>query len=167
MAERENNLFAIGESEDIENLYLTFTLEDEEYGINIANVVEIVNVQRISEIPDVPPYIRGVINLRGRVIPIMDVRMRFGLPARPYTERTPVIVVELDGVPTGLVVDQVTDVVSISQENIVPPRRWNEGGASVVKGLGKHNDGVSIILDLTQLLGARQVQLETEAACAV
>lgn len=164
MAEREDNLFAIGESEEIENLYLTFTLDDEEYGINIANVVEIVSLQRISEIPDVPPYIRGVINLRGRVIPIMDVRMRFGLPARPYNERTPVIVVELDNVPTGLVVDQVTDVVSIPQDHIVPPRRWGEATTSVVKGLGKHDDGVSIILDLPQLLSAQQVQLETEPA---
>ncbi len=163
MAIRED-IFAIGEAEDVENLYLTFNVGDEEYGINITNVVEIVGLQHISEIPDVPSYIRGVINLRGRVIPILDVRLRFGLPARPYDERTPVIVVELDNVPTGMVVDQVTDVVSIPQENIVPPRRWEDAETSVVKGLGRRDDGVTIILDLSQLLSARQIQLETRPA---
>jgi len=84
---------------------LTFDVQDEECAVNIAYVTEIVGLQRISEVPDVPPFIKGVINLRGKVIPVMDMRLRFGPPWRGYGDRTTVIVLELEDVPTGLVVD--------------------------------------------------------------
>jgi purine-binding chemotaxis protein CheW len=160
MAERDSDLFAISEVDDIENMYLTFEVEDEEYAVNIAYVTEIVGMQKISEVPDVPEFVKGVINLRGKVIPLMDMRLRFGLAWRGYTDRTTIIVLEMEDVPTGLVVDQVTDVLSMSPGSIAPPR-WQRGdGDPVVKGLGKRDDGVSIILDVPRLLSGRDVRLD-------
>jgi purine-binding chemotaxis protein CheW len=177
MTERERDLLAINEADDIENMYLTFNVRDEEYAVNIGYVTEIVGLQRISEVPDVPKYIKGVINLRGQVIPVMDMRLRFGLPWREYGDRTTVIVLEMDdpstssgqAVPTGLVVDQVTDVLSILPKSIAPPPRWqqeDEQKETVIKGLGKRDDagaddpGVSIILDVPRLLSARHIRLD-------
>ena len=161
MSERESDLFAISEVDDIENMYLTFEVQDEEYAVNIAYVTEIVGMQKISEVPDVPGFIKGVINLRGKVIPVMDMRLRFRLPWREYGERTTIIVMELDDAPTGLVVDRVTDVLTMAPNTIAPPRHWKgDGDDSVVKGLGKRDDGVSIILDVPRLLSARDVRLD-------
>jgi purine-binding chemotaxis protein CheW len=145
-------------------------VQNEEYAINIAYVTEIVGLQRISEVPDVPEFIKGVINLRGKVIPVMDMRLRFGLPQREYDDRTPIIVLELDDEPstgsgqalTGLVADRVTDVLSISPGSIAPPPRWrgaDEEGGTVIRGLGKRDDGVSIILDVPRLLSAPDICL--------
>ena len=161
MAERDYDLLAINEADDIENMYLTFDVQDEEYAVNLAYVTVIVGLQRISEVPDVPEFIKGVINLRGKVIPVMDMRLRFGLPWREYSDRTPIIVLESDDVPTGLVVDQVTDVVSMLPESIVSPPRWRdaeEPQVTVIKGLGKRDDSVSIILDVPHLLSAQSVR---------
>ncbi len=163
MSEKERDLLAINEANDIENMYLTFDVRDEEYAVNIGYVTEIVGLQRISEVPDVPKFIKGVINLRGQVIPVMDMRLRFGLPWREYGDRTTVIVLELDDVPTGLVVDQVTDVLSMAPESIAPPPRWHgadEPGDTVIKGLGKREDAVSIVLDVPRLLSAQDVHLD-------
>ena len=153
MAERDAALLGGAANDDIENMYLTFQVEQETYAVNIACVTEIVGIQRISEIPDVPSYIKGAMNLRGKVIPVMDQRLRFGLPARPYDERTTIIVLDLEGVPTGLVVDRVTDVLTIPKEKIDPPPHWLNGGEQgIVRGLGNLNDGVSLILDVPHLL---------------
>jgi purine-binding chemotaxis protein CheW len=173
MAERDSDLLAINEADDIENMYLTFDVQGEEYAVNIGYVTEIVGLQRVSEVPDVPAFIKGVINLRGQVIPVMDMRLRFGLPWREYGDRTTVIVLEMDDVPTGLVVDQVTDVLSMSPESITPPPRWRDGDEqedTVIKGLGKRDDagsdapGVSIILDVPRLLSTQNVCLDIPSA---
>ena len=164
MAERDNDLFAISEVDDIENMYLTFDVQDEEYAVNIGYVTEIVGMQRISEMPDVPAFIKGVINLRGKVIPVMDMRLRFGLPWHEYGERTTIIVMEMEDVPTGLVVDRVTDVLTMAPDSIAPPRHWKgDEGDSVVKGLGRRDDGVSIVLDVPRLLSSRDVRLDLPA----
>ncbi len=153
MAERERDLLVISGDESVENMYLTFEVADETYAVNIACVTEIVGMQRISEIPDVPAYIKGAMNLRGKVIPVMDQRLRFGLPAREYDERTTIIVLDLEGVPTGLVVDRVTDVLTIPPDRIDPPPHWlGHGEQGIVKGLGKTNEAVSIILDVPHLV---------------
>jgi purine-binding chemotaxis protein CheW len=160
MAERDSDLFSIREVDDIENMYLTFELQEEEYAVNIAYVTEIVGMQRISEVPDVPEFIKGVINLRGKVIPLMDMRLRFGMPWREYSERTTIIVLEMEDVPTGLVVDRVTDVLSIPPGSIAPPRWQGGDGDLVVKGLGKRDNAVSVILDVPRLLSARDIHLD-------
>ena len=106
--------------------YLTFALAEEEYGVGIAAVTEIVGMQRIMSVPDVPHYIKGVINLRGKVIPLMDVRLRFGMPERAYDERTVVIVMDVGDAPIGLIVDGVSEVLEIL------PRRWTGTRSSAV-----------------------------------
>jgi len=169
MAERQSDLFAISEVDDIENMYLTFEVLDEEYAVNIGYVTEIVGMQKISQVPDVPEFIKGVINLRGKVIPLMDMRLRFGLPWCEYHGRTTIIVLELGDAPTGLVVDRVTDVLSITPTSITQPRQWKgDAEDSVVQGLGKREGSVSIILNVPRLLSAEgdgaQVALSLEAA---
>jgi purine-binding chemotaxis protein CheW len=167
MSERVMDLSQASETDDIENLYLTFEVCNETYAVNIHYVTEIVGMQRISAMPDVPDFIRGAMNLRGKVIPVMDVRLRFSLSWRNYDDRTTIIVLNLNGAPTGLVVDKVTDVLTISPENIDPPTHWHntpvkmEGEKTqqqgVVKGLGRHKDGVSIILDVPRLLSEKEL----------
>ncbi len=159
MADTQNALMDFAGNDTVENMYLTFMVEKETYAVNIACVTEIVGMQRISGIPDVPDYLKGAMNLRGKVIPVMDQRLRFNLPERAYDERTTIIVLDLEGVPTGLVVDQVTDVLTIPSEKIDPPPHWlHDGKQGVIKGLGKlddHSNGhapVAIILDVPHLL---------------
>ena len=153
MNEKEIDQSGLVAEDSIDNMYLTFVVEKETYAVNIACVTEIVGMQRISEIPDVPNYIKGAMNLRGKVIPVMDQRLRFHLPARHYDDRTTIIVLDLEGVPTGLVVDQVTDVLTIPPRQIDPPPHWlHDGKRGVIKGLGKSDDHVSIILDVPHLL---------------
>ena len=167
MAERENELVGVAGNDSIENMYLTFLVEKETYAVNIACVTEIVGMQRISEIPDVPEYIKGAMNLRCKVIPVMDQRLRFKLPARKYDERTTIIVLDLEGVPTGLVVDQVTDVLTIPPEKIDPPPHWlHDGKQGVIKGLGKMNDSVSIILDVPHLLYDKALRVDVSKVIA-
>lgn len=149
------------EEESIENMYLTFKVADEDYAVGIEYVTEIVGIQEFKKIPDVPDFIKGVINLRGKIIPIMDVRIRFGLPEQEYTDRTCIIVLDLDGTPTGIVVDEVSDVLEIMPENISPPPRWkslNED-ETVILGLGKLDELVCTILDVRKFLFAEKVAL--------
>lgn len=141
------------EDDTLEGKYLTFPLGKEEYGLEIRNVTEIVGIQRITEVPDMPPFIRGVINLRGKVIPVMDVRLRFNLEPKPYDDHTCIIVVNVNGTAVGLVVDTVSEVLSIAGNLIDPPPSVKKGESSrYIQGLGKVGDGVKILLDIRQLL---------------
>jgi len=159
MSDQENDLLRLMQQDDnAENMYLTFDVAGEEYAVNISYVTEVVGMQKISEVPDVPAFVKGVINLRGKVIPVLDMRLRFNLPGREYTERTTIVVLELQGVPTGLVVDQVTDVLTIAAENVSPPPRWQGRGESVVSGLGRREGGVSILLDVPRLLSEKDLR---------
>jgi len=146
--------------ESIENMYLTFRVAGEDYAVGIEYVTEIVGIQDLKKVPDVPDFIKGVINLRGKVIPIMDVRIRFGLPPQEYNERTCIIVLEIDGVPTGIVVDEVSDVLEILPENISPPPGWKKNDKeSVILGLGKLEDMVCTILDVSKFLFSTDIEL--------
>lgn len=168
-------LSEVTETDDIENLYLTFDVAQETYAVNIGHVTEIVGMQHISAMPDMPDFIRGAMNLRGKVIPVMDVRLRFGLPWRDYDDRTTIIVLDLNGTPTGLVVDRVTDVLTIPRENIDPPPHWHghataageqAGQRGFIRGLGKHQDStsgqpsVAILLDVPLLLSTQERAVE-------
>ena len=112
------------EQEDTqEGKFLTFHLGNEDYGIEIRYVTEIIGIQKITEVPDMPSFIIGVINLRGKVIPVMDVRSRFRLPTKEFDDRTCIIVVNLNETPVGLVVDAVNGDDAIPGAQIEPPRR--------------------------------------------
>ncbi len=132
--------------------YLTFSLDDEFFGIEIKHVTEIIGVQTITEVPEMPEYIRGIINLRGKIIPVMDVRLRFKKEFRDYNDRTCVIVVDINEVSIGLIVDQVSEVLAIAEENIVAPPELNHSSHTYIKAIGKVGDEVKLILDCDKLL---------------
>lgn len=142
------------EDEDTQaDKFLTFILGQEEYGIEIKYVTEIIGIQNIAEVPDMPHYIKGVINLRGKVIPVMDVRLRFGLQEREYDDRTCIIVINIDEQSVGLIVDRVSEVLDIPEAQVEPPPRVRSGGSSrFIQGMGKVGDRVKILLNAHQLL---------------
>jgi purine-binding chemotaxis protein CheW len=146
--------------------YLTFLLAEEHYGLNILQVREIRGWEKTTRIPNSPPFVRGVLNLRGTIVPILDLRMRFGLPAGAYTAETVVIVVRITGRDggersLGLVVDAVSDVLVARDEQI---SNTPEFGASVptenILGLVSDGDKMVMLLDVGTLLDRRLVDDE-------
>lgn len=148
------------EDEDTQkDKYLTFQLADEVYGIEIYHVTEVVGLQKITKVPDMPDFVKGVINLRGQVIPVMDVRIRFKMPPRDYDDRTCVVVVNVKETAIGLVVDEVSEVLDIPEKQIEPPPKVSKSGTSrFVQGLGKVGDRVTIILNAKKLLYEKELE---------
>jgi purine-binding chemotaxis protein CheW len=143
--------------------YLTFRIASEDYGIAIANVTEIIGIQSITEIPEMADYIKGVINLRGKVIPVMDIRLRFKLPPREYDERTCIVVVEIDGTSVGLVVDTVNEVADIPEEQVEPAPKSKREGGSYIQGIGKIGQEVKILLDINRILYEDELETISQA----
>ena len=148
---------AVEREEDTQkNKFLIFSLENESYGIEIRHVTEIIGLQPITQVPEMPGYIMGIINLRGKIIPVMDVRLRFNKQSREYNDRTCVIVIEINDIPMGLIIDSVSEVISITGENIVePPSIYGEGGR-YISGIGKVDDEVVLLLDSDRLLSEEE-----------
>ena len=144
--------------------YLTFHIGTEDYGISIAYVTEIIGIQSITEIPEMPDFIKGVINLRGKVIPVMDVRIRFKLSPREYDERTCIIVVEIDDTSVGLVVDAVNEVADIPEDQVEAPPKSKRKGGSYIQGIGKIDKEVKILLDVNKILYDGELESITETA---
>ena len=143
--------------------FLTFTLEDEVYGIEIRYVTEIIGIQSITEVPELPDFIRGIINLRGKIIPVMDVRVRFRKQQIPYNDRTCIIVIDISDVSIGLIVDTVAEVMNIAEENVVPPPDSRTGFSNrYVKGIGKVEGEVKLILDCERLLRDEELDQLTQ-----
>lgn len=146
------------DDESIANMYLTFKLADEEYGIGIMHVTEIVGLQNITEVPDMPEFVKGVVNLRGQVIPVIDVRLRFHMEPKEYDERTCIIVLSIRDVQIGLVVDTVNEVLTIDEKLISPPPKIaSANSARYIKGLGKVNEEVKILLSGEKLLFEEEI----------
>ena len=132
--------------------FLTFALAEEFYGLEIRHVTEIVVMQPITPIPETPEYVKGIINLRGKIIPVIDMRLRFHSPTKPYDERTCIIVVDIQDIFVGLIVDGVAEVVTIDEENIVPPPNYKTGVQNrYIKGIGKVGSDVKLLLDCDKL----------------
>ena len=147
------------EEEDTQkDRYLTFILDEESYGIEIKYVTEIIGLQPITAVPDLPDYIRGIINLRGTIIPVMDVRLRFKKPFKEYNDRTCVIVIDIGDISIGLIVDSVSEVLTIPEGEIVPPPEVNKKGNKYIKGIGKVENGVKLLLDCDKLLKLEEVE---------
>ncbi|MRN54028.1 chemotaxis protein CheW [Paenibacillus monticola] len=132
--------------------FLTFTMGEDCYGIEINHVREIIGIQPITQVPDQPEYLRGIINLRGKIIPVMDIRLRFGKTFRDYNDRTCIIVVDIENISLGLIVDGVSEVLSIPDTEIVAPPEMNKGGNNFIKGIGKVGAEVKLLLDCKTLL---------------
>ena len=142
----------IEEEDTQKNKYLTFTLEDEFYGIEIKYVIEIIGIQPISEIPELPEYIMGIINLRGKIIPVMDVRLRFKKEPLEYNDRTCIIVIQIEDISVGLIVDGVSEVIDIPDCEIVEPPEISKIKNKFIKGIGKVQNDVKLLLDCDKLL---------------
>lgn len=137
--------------------YLTFVLDSESYGIGINNVTEIIGIQPITLVPELPSYIKGIINLRGKIIPVMDVRLRFRKAFREYNDRTCIVVVDINELSIGLIVDSVSEVSIIQDENIVPPPNLNKVSNKYISGIGKIDNEVKLILDCDKLINYEDV----------
>ena len=151
---KKQNLDNIEEDEDTQkDKYLTFKIENEIFAIEIKDVVEIIKVQAITDIPESKDYIKGVINLRGKIIPVIDIRLRFKKKEKQYDDRTCIIVVFVDEIIMGLIVDRVSEVLTISEDKIENfiSSSTNEHN-KYIKALGKTEDSVKIILDTSKLI---------------
>ena len=154
--------------EDIRQ-YLTFKLVDEIYAINVANIREVLAVPRITRVPRMPGFMSGVINLRGNVIPVLDLRMKFGLGRTPITENTSIIVTELGNIfedsedesfIVGLFSDSVEEVVTLDEGMIEPPPKIGSAvDVEFIVGMGRVDDEFMILLDIDKLLSERELMV--------
>ncbi|MBM4350473.1 MAG: purine-binding chemotaxis protein CheW [Deltaproteobacteria bacterium] len=152
-----------------EGKYLTFSLAGEEYGIGILKIKEIIGMMAITTVPRTPAFVKGVINLRGKVIPVVDLRLKFGMEEMGYTERTCIIVVEIAGqggsVLIGIVVDSVSEVLNIKSTDIEEtPTFGAKLDTDYILGMAKMNGGVKILLDIDKVLSAEEVTILDKAA---
>jgi len=136
------------------NKYLFFRIGKESYGIGIRYVIEIIELQTISLVPDLPDYVKGVINLRGKVIPIVDLRLRFDMEERAYDNRTCIIITEVDHILVGCLVDTVEEVMEILEKNIEPPPKFKtiSGKDQYISGMGKVGDAIKILIDVEKIV---------------
>lgn len=135
--------------------YMTFITAGECYAIAIKYVNEIISFQRITDIPDTEDYVKGLINLRGKIIPVIDVRLRFGYEQLEYTDRTCIIITEVKGTVVGLIVEKIEEVVNIYEEDILPPPDIGVRQDEVeryIYGIGKVGDKVKLMIDPDRLL---------------
>jgi len=147
---------------DKEGKYLTFSLAEEEYGIGILKIKEIIGMMPITSVPRTPKFVKGVINLRGKVIPVIDLRLRFGMEELEYTERTCIIVVEIDSqagiILIGIVVDAVSEVLNIKGEDMEgTPTFGAKFNTQYILGMAKMEGGVKILLDIDQVLNTEEL----------
>lgn len=139
--------------------FLTFYIDKESYGIEIKYVTEIIGIQAITPIPELPEHVKGIINLRGKIIPVMDVRLRFKKEPREYNDRTCVIVIDINDLSIGLIVDSVSEVLSIQEDNIVEPPQMNKGFQNrYIKSIGKVGNDVKLLLDSERLLSEDELE---------
>ena len=160
---------AIQKIEDREGKYLTFSLDREEYGIGILKVKEIIGMMRITPVPQTPEYVKGVINLRGKVIPVIDLRALFGMGRIDYTDRTCIVVVETGQVEgrlqIGIVVDSVSEVTNIKGSDIEDaPAFGTSLDTNYILGMAKAGGSVKILLDIDRVLSTDELNLLRNAA---
>lgn len=148
--------------------YLSFQLGNEEYAIRVLKVREIVKIQHITAVPETPAEVRGVINLRGKVIPVVDLRLKFGLPEMEYGQRTCIIVVELQGSSSslmGIIVDEVSEVLNLQESDVQDTPDFGKGvDMPYLLGMAKVKDKVKILLDIDEVLAASDLRALATAA---
>lgn len=163
MAEIQEELL---EEDTQKGKFLTFVLGNEVYGLEIQYVTEIIGgMQAITEVPELPTYVKGIINLRGKIIPVIDVRLRFNKAPKDYTDRTCVVVIEIHDISVGLIVDAVAEVMNIPEEDIVPPPEVSKGVQNrYIRGIGKVGNEVKLLLDCEKLISEKEVEELSQGA---
>jgi purine-binding chemotaxis protein CheW len=138
--------------------YLTFVLANESYGLEILKVREIIGLMSITAVPRTPNFVKGVINLRGKVIPVVDLRLKFGMAEAQHTEETCIIVVQVGSIEMGILVDKVSEVLNIQGQDIEDaPSFGTEVNTDFILGMGKTNGKVTILLDIAKVLTQEEV----------
>ncbi len=144
--------------------YLTFVLDDRRYAFSIKNIIEIIGIQDITPVPESPSYMKGIINLRGRIIPLIDMRLRFKREEIPYNKRTSIIIVRIADVDIGFIVDRVEEVVDISANEISPPPVVTMDSASkYVMAVGKIKGDIVLLLDQEKLFSKDELKTISES----
>ncbi len=142
---------------DLAGKYLTFTLDNEDYGLEILKVREIIGIMDIAKVPQTPNYVKGVINLRGQVIPVIDLRLKFDMEQAPVTDQTCIIVLEIanqnQSFQTGIIVDKVSEVLDISEHQLEPAPNFGQSvDTDFILAMAKADDSVKILLDIDKIL---------------
>ncbi len=151
------------ETSAVEGKFLTFVLGDEIYGIEILKAREIIGFMDITTVPQTPDYMKGVINLRGKVIPVIDLRMKFSMPEEAHTQETCVIVVEVNSTSIGIIVDSVSEVSDIGGGEIENAPKFGQNiDTSFIMGLGKVKDKIIILLDIDAILSSDELEMVEE-----
>lgn len=142
------------------NRYLTFFIEAEQYGLDISRIKEIISMMPITHIPKTPDFVKGVINLRGSIIPVVDVRLKFGMPAVEQTVDTTVVIYEVASVSIGFIVDRVEDVITINEDKISDAPDFGGGiDTTFISGVAEVEEGVIMILDLKNIFDNNELTL--------
>ncbi len=150
--------------DEMKGKYLTFWTDSQLFGVPIADVVQIIGIQEITPIPDSPVYAKGVINLRGNIIPVIDVRLRFSKTEEAYNERTCIIVTRIDQNYIGFIVDSVDEVTNIGDEDISPaPKVSKDRTNAYLSGIGKVENKVVLLLDTSKILNESEIQQVSDA----
>lgn len=145
------------QEDTMKDKFLTFALDGQNYAFELEYVIDIIGITAMTIIPKLPAYIKGVINLRGKILPIVDLRLRFHKEERAYDDRTCVIVVTLDDIPVGLVVDSVSEVITIPEADVAPPPSFESSdlASRYIYGIGKVGEEIKLILDCERVLNDR------------
>lgn len=161
MTDIEVNEALSSTTSEMDGKYLTFLTQGQLFGIAIADVVQIVGMQEITEIPDFPSYAKGIINLRGTITPLIDMRLRLGKSEKAYDERTCIIVTLMNGnIAVGFIVDEVDAVTSIDEANISPPPKVaHESGNPYLIGVARHEGRVVLLMDVSRILSQDVVEV--------
>ncbi len=164
MQDKDNMLYGDFDLDEdtLKDKYLTFYTDKQLFGISIADVVQIVGMQEITAVPEFPHYARGVINLRGTIIPIIDVRLRLKKEEIAYDERTCIIVTNIDGSFIGFIVDSVNEVINIYKDDISsPPQMGNDYVNTYITGIAKLTNDIVLLIDLKRILNEKELGLIT------
>lgn len=148
MEQVEKNVVATGEVQVV-----AFKLRKEEYGFNILNVQEIKGLTDITRVPFASDFIKGVINLRGSVLPVVDLKKRLSLQDTPYTESTRIVIVKIDDISVGMIVDAVTEVITLDAARIDKTKEVDNDASRFITGIGKEDDRLIIMLNLHEIVG--------------
>ncbi|MBS3910189.1 MAG: purine-binding chemotaxis protein CheW [Actinobacteria bacterium] len=140
--------------------FVTFALDNEKYGVEVLKVQEIIGYQGFAKVPNVPPFVKGVLNLRGSVVPVVDLRLKLNMKPREYDNFTVILIMEVRERVVGIIVDAVSDVVNLSPEDIQQTPDFSSGiRVDFIKGMGRKDEELIIILDIDRVLSSNELQL--------
>lgn len=148
----ENTAISEDVLEELNNRYLLFNIDEAFYGLSLTTVLEIINIQKITQIPGTPDYIKGIVNLRGKVVPVIDVRIKFNLPEREYDGQTCIIVLDVNDTHVGLIVDRVSEVVTVEKSQLVDPPEVGDVVSNYLASVSEIGNKVVLNIDCIKFL---------------